>query len=254
MNFISDVIEVAFSFATNIKLLDIFAIIPIKDIAVNAIGGFLGGLLLLWLAVGWSGMKSIRSRLGRPSIEIHIGKTPHNIFTGIQLGSSAPWVQQKLGYPAQISDGWWGYIFSDALVSIEFNSQMAVDSVAVALVDNKSKFYFPAIHFECPALGSAMLSDVLAEHLEMDYVDSTRHSELLVYGREGVRGAWHYITFGALWPHFPGSLFESEFEWNKEERRLITPADKVKINWAAISRRPGPAHFPWDLGLNLQSI
>lgn len=253
MYLISDTIEAIYSFATNIKLADAISCIQIKEIAVNAIGGFLGGLLLLWLVVGWGGIKSIRSRLGRPSIGINIGKAPHNIFTGIQLGSSAPWIQQQLGYPAQISDDWWGYRFSDALVSIGFDSQMAVDSIAVALVDEKSTFYFPTIHFDCPPLGRAMLSDVIAEHLEMKYVESLRHSELLVHGREGPRGAWHYITFGALWPHFPGSLIESEFEWNKNEECLITPTDKVKINWAALSRHTGPAHFPWDLGLNLQS-
>lgn len=248
---IYDAVEKIYSLVVSSKLAEVIGVIPIKEIVVNSIGGFLGGLFLLWLTVGASGIKSIRSRFGRPSIEIQIGRAPRNIFTGIRLGSSAPWVQQQLGHPTEIGNGWWGYRFSDALVSLEFDSQMAVDSVAVALVDDKSTFNFPAVHFDCPPLGKAMLSDVLAEHLEMEYVDSLRHSELLVYGREGPRGAWHYITLGALSPHCPGSLLESDFEWNQEEKLLITPKDKVKINWAALSRHSGPAHFPWDLGLNL---
>ena len=226
--------------------------IPFKEIMINAIGSFFGGLFLLWLAVGASGIKSLRSRFGRPSIEIQIGKAPRNIFTGIQLGSSASWVQQHLGHPAQIGNSWWGYRFSDALVSLEFDSQMAVDTVAVALVDDKSTFYFPAVHFDCPPLGKALLSDVLVEHLQIEYVDSLRHSELLVYGREGPPGGWHYITFGVLSPHVPGSLLEIQFEWDKDAELLITPKNKVKINWAALSRRSDPAHFPWDLALNLQ--
>lgn len=247
----SAAVEKIYSSVISLNLAEVISAIPIKEIVINSIGGFLGGLLLLWLTVGASGIKSIRSRFGRPSIEIQIGRAPSNIFTGIRLGSSASWVQQQLGHPAQIGDGWWGYRFSDALVSLEFDSQMAVDSVAVALVDDKSTFCFPAVHFDCPPLGKAMLSDVLAEHLEMEYVESLRHSELLVYGREGPQGAWHYITLGALSPHISGSLLESEFVWDKTEEQLITPKDKVKINWAAVSRRSGPAHFPWDLGLKL---
>jgi hypothetical protein len=242
------------SFVAAIPFEGIIAAIPFKDVMVNAVGGLVGGALLLWLAVGWNGIKTIRAKLGRPSIEIKIGRTPHNIFTGIELGTAASWVQQQLGYPTKVSEGWWGYRFSDALVSLEFDSSMAVDTIAVALVDDKSTFHFPTIHFDCPALGKAMLSDVLADHLEMEHVESLRHSELLVYGREGPRGAWHYITLGALWPHFPGILFPSKFEWNKDEGRLITPKNMVKINWAALSRRSGPAHFPWDFGLKLQSI
>jgi len=235
------------------KFIDFLIFINFKDVAVNAIGGFIGGFALLWLTVGLNGIKSLRARFGRPTIEIEISRAPGNIFSGIQLGSSADWIKQQLGHPAQVSEAWWGYRFSDALVSLEFDSQMAVESIAVALVDDKTTFSFPAIHFACPPLGEAMLSDVLAEHLQMEYIESLRHSELLVSGREGPRGAWHYITFGVLWPHFPGRLIEVEFEWNKDENRLVTPSSLVKINWAAISRRSGPAHFPWDLGLNLQS-
>lgn len=235
------------------KLMEIWTFIPFKEIAINAIGSFLGGLALLWLTVGASGIKSIRARFGRPSIEIKIRRAPSNIFSAIRLGSAGDWIKQQLGHPTQVSEAWWGYRFSDALVSLQFDSQMAVESIAVALVDDETVFYFPTVHFECPALGKAMVSDVLAEHLEMEFVDSLRHSELLIYGREGPPGAWHYITFGALAPHTPGSLLESNFEWNKDQNCLITPKDKVKINWAAISSCSGPAHFPWDLGLDLQS-
>lgn len=235
------------------KLADFFTYIHLKDVAINAIGSLIGGFALLWLTVGLNGIKSIRSRFGRPIIKIEISRAPRNIFNGIQLGSSADWVKQQFGHPTQVSEARWGYNFSDALVSLEFDSQMAVESIAVALVDDNTTFSFPAIHFDCPPLGKAMLSDVLAEHLQVEYIESLRHSELLVSGREGPRGAWHYITFGALWPHFSGRLLEVEFEWNTDENRLVTPTSIVKINWAAISRRSGPAHFPWDIGLNLQS-
>lgn len=234
------------------KLISLLSLIPFKDIAVNALGGFIGGFTLLWLTVGLKGIKSIRARFGRPYIEIEVARAPGNIFSAIQLGSSSDWIKQQLGHPAQVSEGWWGYNFQDALVTLEFDSQMAVQTIAVALVDEKTTFNFPAIHFDCPPLGEAVLSDALVEHLDLEYVESTRHSELLVFGREGPRGAWHYITLGVLWPHFPGRLLEVEFEWSKDNNRLITSPSNVKINWAAISRNSSPAHFRWDLGLNLQ--
>ena len=235
------------------KLVDMLTLVPAKDIAVNALGGFLGGFLLLWLTVGTSGIKSIRARFGRPSIEIKVGRAPSNIFSAIHLGSSGDWIKQQFGHPTKVSKEWWGYRFSDALVSLQFNEQMAIETIAVALVDDVTTFYFPAVHFNCPPLGVAKVSDVLVDHLEIEFVDSLRHSELLIYGREGPTGAWHYITFGALAPHIPGNLLLSEFVWNKSENLLITPKDKVKINWAAISSRSGPAYFPWHLGLDLQS-
>jgi hypothetical protein len=244
-------VDAMYSFVAAVSFGDVMAAIPFKDIIVNAVGGLVGGALLLWFAVGWNGIKLIRSRFGRPSMVIAIQRAPQNILIGIELGTSAPWVQQQLGYPTKVGESWWGYRFSDALVSLEFDSNMAVDSIAVALVDDKSTFHFPSVFFNCPPLGKAMLSDVLVEHLNMEHVASLRHSELLVYGREGPRGAWHYITFGALWPHFPGMLLPSEFEWSNDEERLITPRNKVKINWAALSRRSGPVHFPWDFGSKL---
>lgn len=235
------------------KLMHIWEILPLTDVFTNAIGSFLGGIFLLWLTIGASGIKSIRTRVGRPSIEIQTRRAPSNIFSAIQLGSSSDWIKQQLGYATVVREAWWGYRFSDALVSLQFDSQMAVESIAVALVDEETTFEFPTIHFECPPLGKAMVSDVLVDHLDMEFNESLRHSELLIYGREGPSGAWHYITFGALSPHAPGSLLTSEFEWNKAEELLVTAKDKVKINWAAISNRSGPAYFPWDLGLSLQS-
>jgi hypothetical protein len=47
-------------------------------------------------------------------------------------------------------------------------------------------------------------------------------------------------------------LLASEFQWDREKERLVTPRDAVKLNWAAISTRAGPAFFPWDFGLRLQ--
>ncbi|NVD70784.1 hypothetical protein HUX88_09440 [Duganella sp. BJB1802] len=234
------------------KFICLLSLIPFKDIAVNAFGSLIGGFVLLWLTVGLKGIKSIRARFGRPSIEIEVARAPSNIFSAIKLGSSADWIKQQFGHPAQVSEGWWGYNFQDALVTLEFDSQMAVQTIAVALVDEKTTFNFPTIHFDCPPLGKAVLSDAIVEHLNLEYVESTRHSELLVSGREGPRGAWHYITLGVLWPHFPGRLLEVEFEWNKDDNSLTTPPSDVKINWVAISRNSGPAHFRWDLGLNLQ--
>nr|WP_315394401.1 hypothetical protein [uncultured Duganella sp.] len=234
------------------KIIYLSSLIPLKDIIVNALGGFIGGFVLLWLTVGLKGIKSIRARFGRPSIEMEMTRAPSNIFSAIKLGSSADWIKQQLGHPAQVSEGWWGYNFQDALVTLEFDSQMAVQTIAVALVDEKTTFNFPAIHFDCPPLGKAMLSDALVEHLHIEYVESTRHAEILVSGREGPRGAWHYITLGVLWPHFPGRLLESEFEWSKDDNKPITPPSDIKINWVAISRISEPAHFRWDLGLNLQ--
>jgi hypothetical protein len=233
---------------------NIISALPIKEVAVNAAGGFLGSALLVWIAFGWKGIKAIRNQFERPSIEIERPKAPMNIFRALEIGASAAWIQQQLGHPTKISDCWWGYRFSDALVSLDFDSNLALETVSLALTNDDSIFEFPSIHFECPPLGRAMLSDVFVEHLDVEHVSSLRHNELLIYGREGPTGAWHNITFGVLNPLTPGELLGSEFNWNGEENRLATPPELVKINWAAISSRSGPAHFPWTFGLNNQSF
>ncbi len=83
----------------------------------------------------------------------------------------------------------------------------------------------------------------------MEFHDSLRHSELMVTGREGPRGAWHYIAFGALDPHFPGPLLPAEFVWDKEKEVLISDPHNVKINWAAVSSTSDIGVFPWDFGI-----
>ncbi|MCS0591687.1 hypothetical protein NX782_21065, partial [Massilia norwichensis] len=103
---------------------------------------------------------------------IKVGKAPSNIFTGIELGTSSLWVQQQLGHPTRVGENWWGYRFSDALVSLEFDASMGIDTIAVALVDAKSTFDFPTVHFDSPPLGKMMLSDVLVEHLQLEHVES----------------------------------------------------------------------------------
>jgi hypothetical protein len=178
-----------FNFLSNINIQEIVSVVPFKDITVNAVGGFLGSAFLLWIALGWSGIKSIKSKIRRPSMKIETRRAPENIFAAVELESSAAWIQQQLGHPNKIRGKWWGYRFSDAIVSLQFDSDMALETLSVALIDDNSTFVFPTIHFSCPPLGRAMLSDVLVEHLQLEYNHSLRHSELLVSGREGPTGA-----------------------------------------------------------------
>lgn len=223
----------------------------LADIATNAVGGFLGGAILLWLAMGWQGIRSLRSRFARPTVLLKARKTPENIFTGIELGAPAEWIKEQLGPPNRIAENWWGYRFSDSLVSLTFDENNALSTLAVALTDESTTFEFPAVHFDCPPLGKMFLSDLDMDHLSLEFHESTRHSELLISGREGPRGAWHYIAFGVLSPHFPGPLLEGDFHWSKDEGTLISRADQVKINWAAVSSTSEIGTFPWDFGLKL---
>lgn len=85
----------------------------------------------------------------------------------------------------------------------------------------------------------------------MEYNDSTRHSELILTGREGPRGAWHYIGFGALSPHIPGPLLDASFEWDREKSLLVSQPEKVKINWAIVSNTSAIETFPWDFGITV---
>ncbi|WP_083854909.1 hypothetical protein [Burkholderia sp. KJ006] len=224
----------------------------IRDIAINAIGAFLGGFALLWVTLSPKGLKFLRSRLKRPSIDIEQRRTPENIFTALELGASAEWVREQLGAPTRVDENWWGYRFSDALVSLHFSTEKSVERIAVAITDSETHFDFPAWHFDCPPLGKITARDLLAvEHLEMQFNDSTRHSELKFTGREGPKGAWHYIAFGSLAPHYPGPILEPRFEWDKEKNRLITDPNDVLINWAAVSRSDKDLGFPWDFGLTI---
>jgi len=234
------------------RLTALIALIPLKDLLVNALGAFLGGLALLWFAMGSRGIRFLRSKVGRPSVRIEQRRTPDNIFTGLELGAPVQWVEQQLGAPTRVGENWWGYRFSDSLVSLRFNSNNSIESIAVALIDSKTTFDFPAWHFDCPPLGNATLGDLLGvEHLSLEFNESLRHSELIVSGREGPRGAWHYITFGALNPHIPGPLLPSNFEWDKAKEVLISKPRDVKINWAAVSSSSRVETFPWDFGLTI---
>lgn len=230
----------------------LIAQIPFEDILVNAIGGFLGGVALIFLAVSKRGFRFLSSKVERPSLIIERKKTPENIFRGIELGAPARWVEQQLGAPTRTGENWWGYKFSDSLVSLRLDSNNSVETIAVALIDSKTTFNFPAQFFSCPHLGKltlASLTDV--EHLSVRYEESLRHSEIIITGREGPRGAWHYIAFGALSPHIPGALLPSDFDWNKATKTLISQPKDVKINWAAISTVSEINGFPWDFGLNI---
>ncbi len=231
---------------------NILSQIPINDIVVNAIGSFLGWAGLLWLAMSKRGIRFLREKIERPSLRIELRKTPENIFTGIELGAPARWVEQQIGAPTKIGERWWGYRFSDSLLSICFDSNDSVKIISVALIDDKTTFDFPAWHFDCPSLGRLKLDSLLAaEHLSLEFKDSTRHSELFITGREGPRGAWHYIAFGVLSPHLPGPLLDVSFDWNKDENKLISQPKDIKINWAAVSNTSEIDVFPWDFGLTI---
>jgi hypothetical protein len=232
-------------------LIELTESLRLADIAINAVGGFLGSATLLWLAMGRQGIRTLRSRLARPTVLLQDRKTPENIFTGIELGAPAEWIKEQLGPPNRIAENWWGYRFSDSLVSLTFNASHSLLTLAVALTDETATFEFPAMHFDCPPLGKMVLSDVQVDHLAVEFNESTRHSELLISGREGPRGAFHYIAFGVLSPHIPGPLLLGNFLWDRDESVLISPADQVKINWAAVSVTSEIGTFPWDFGLRL---
>ncbi|WP_208458402.1 hypothetical protein [Burkholderia multivorans] len=225
---------------------------PFMDFLVNASGAFVGGLAVVWVTVGLQGFKSLRSKLRRPSVNIERRRTPENIFTGLELGAPAQWVQEQLGAPTRVGPNWWGYRFSDSLVSLRFSADDSLERIAVALTDPQTHFNFPAWHFDCPPLGKITLQDLpIDHHLQMDFRESTRHSELIITGREGPKGACHYITFGALDPHMPGPLLPSSFEWDKEKKMLVSRPESVSINWAEISTSPEHVGFPWDFGLTI---
>ncbi|MBH3367112.1 hypothetical protein I5R92_07410 [Pseudomonas carnis] len=223
----------------------------LTDIAINAVGGFLGSATLLWLAMGRQGIRTLRSRLSRPTVLLQARKTPENIFTGIELGAPAEWIREQLGPPNRIGENWWGYRFSDSLVSLTFNASHSLSTLAVALTDDITTFEFPAMHFDCPPLGKMVLSNVQVSHLAVEFKESPRHSELIISGSEGPRGAFHFIAFGVLSPHIPGPLLLNDFLWDSEKSVLITPADQLKINWAAVSVTSEIATFPWDFGIRL---
>ncbi|MFJ2993819.1 hypothetical protein [Pandoraea sp. NPDC087047] len=167
-------------------LIELTKSLHLTDIAINAIGGFLGSAVLLWLAMGWQGIRTLRSRFARPTVLLQARKTPENIFTGIELGAPAEWVKEQLGFPNRIAENWWGYRFSDSLVALTFDANHSLLTLAVALTDETTTFDFPAMHFDCPPLGKLVLSDLDVDHLSLEFRESTRHSELLISGREGL--------------------------------------------------------------------
>ncbi|AOF86131.1 hypothetical protein BSY239_2907 [Hydrogenophaga sp. RAC07] len=226
--------------------------IPIEDVLVNAIGGFLGGAALLWLAIGTRGLKSLRTKFSRPSVRLELGRAPENIFSGIELGAPVQLIEQKLGPPTRRYRDWWGYRFSDALVALTFDDEGSLSSIAVALTDPNTIFEFPAWQFDCPPLGKITLKELLvADHLKLSFEESLRHRELRVTGQEGPAGVWHGVSFGALSPNIPGSLLAAEFEWDREISALVSLPQDVRVNWAAVHSGADFDGFPWDFAITI---
>lgn len=120
------------------------------DIAINAIGGFLGSALLLWLAMGRQGIRTLRSRLARPTAQLQDRKTPENIFTGIESGAPAEWVREQLGPRNRIAENWWGYRFSDSLVSLTFDARCSTHRRNTHFRFPSNTFRLPATRENCP--------------------------------------------------------------------------------------------------------
>lgn len=226
--------------------------LPIKDVIVNALGGFLGGMAVLWMAVGSRGFKTLRAKLSRPSVRLELGRAPENIFSGIELGAPVQLIEQKLGPPTRRYKDWWGYRFTDALVALTFYEDGSLNSIAVALTDTSTTFEIPTWFFDCPPLGKLTLKELFdAGHLELRFEESLRHRELRVTCRDGPAGAWHYLSFGALSPNIPGSLHDVSFDWNAEVDALVSLPEDVRINWAAIHMSSDFHGFPWDFAITI---
>ena len=235
-----------------VQLQTLLAHIPVKDIMINAVGSLVGGVALIWLAMSKNGIRFLRVKLTRPNVLIERRRTPENIFTAIEPGVPSRWVEQQLGVPNRIGDKWWGYRFSDSLVSLTFDSNDSIESIAVALIDHNTTFEFPSWHLCYPILGRLTLEDLMEEeHLTLEYRESLRHQELIVSGREGSLGAWNYVAFGVLSPHAPGQLLPIDFKWDSDRKTLLSSPQDVKINWAAVSSSSYSNVFPWDLALTL---
>jgi len=228
--------------------------LKIGELLVNAVGSYIGGMFVVWTAIGTSGFRQLRSRFGRPRVAALTRRAPEDFLLEIELCTPMERIREVLGTPSRKRGNMWAYRFSDALAVIYFSDDDSVLTIALAITNTDTTFEIPwgvacPGSGDLPPLGKLMLDSVIFEGEQFERRTSLRTDEVLTWTRAGPPGAWANYTFGALSPLTPGDLAPSEFEWCRESDSLITPPQAVRVNWVGISCFSGPAHFPWDIGL-----
>lgn len=175
-------------------------------------------------------------------------RIPSNLLEHLRPGVPRERVAEILGPAHRVCGGTWWYCCPSALVQIEFYDDGGASTVAIALTigSPESGFNLP---MHSTALGKISLAEVMEDDGEFRFRSTRRTEELLFHTRIGPPDAWRYYTFGILRPLASGSLAEGEFEWDYENKRLLSNPESVRINWVGISESSEELWFDWSVAL-----
>ena len=98
-------------------------------------------------------------------------------------------------------------------------------------------------------LGKITLAEAMEDGGEFRFRSTLRTEELLFNSRIGPPGAWKHYTFGVLRPLASGMLAEGEFEWDYENKKLISKPENILVNWVGISESSKELWFDWSVAL-----
>jgi len=165
-------------------------------------------------------------------------RTPRNLFDLVEPGVPRARVESLLGVPHSVSQvksmGYEKsfYRFEDTQLEISYADGIA-DTVICLLVQDQACTLTLSGYGEI-TLGNLTLADVyvIDQQEAPRFFHSNRTQELAVLLRVGPGGAWDYFWVGATAVFSgAGQLQKTEFEWDAQTDHLITPPDRIVMNW-----------------------
>jgi len=103
---------------------------------------------------------------------------------------------------------------------------------------------------ESLSFGTLTFGDLIAldDTVRLEFDWSARTNELIAKMRLGPSGAWDEYYFGAVIPFSGGGqLLNTDFHWDRESGRLLSPPSETLINWvgraSAIDEHPRVSWF-----------
>jgi hypothetical protein len=178
--------------------------------------------------------------LRRPAVK---GKrAPKNLFVHVKPGASVARVREVLGTPHQQGDGQYRYTFADARVQIDSADGITVDTVSVALASVTRRSQFQIWPMQDLVLGRTTFASVLAPEDEIWFDYSSKYYHFYVTKYFGFPGL--YWTYGLGYLACPGVL-PDKHHWSPKKQSRDEIPQKLKINWACVSRLPKPPPFAY---------
>lgn len=194
---------------------------------------------------------SLRSQVGLeqdPSrVVVPYRIAPVDLAEHIEPGTTAAHVREILGSPHFISGSYWYYRFQEVRLDIYFDGEVVRD-VSFLIIEGQA--YHALLSGESLSFGTLTFGDLIAldDTVRLEFDWSARTNELIAKMRLGPSDAWDEYYFGAVIPFSGGGrLLNTDFHWDRESGRLLSPPSETLINWfgrtSAIDEHPRVSWF-----------